>query len=193
MMTALAKLVAMCFKHARTRADLIEVLGRWMDVVRQVAGAAHGLEALARVMRYILEVNEHVEPEALQAPPGTRDRSRSEGRHHDRGTATHRAGPPAGPSARPSRRGSSRGSVRCCCVSCSNASAARWTPRSSAGSRRRPSSSSMPGRAACSRLPRSPSCWPTEPRQQQHGRPIQLAARDSPRYWLPPPSARGSP
>jgi hypothetical protein len=67
MMTALAKLVAMCFKHARTRADLIEVLGRWMDVVRQVAGAAHGLEALARVMRYILEVNEHVEPEALPA------------------------------------------------------------------------------------------------------------------------------
>jgi len=64
--TALAKLVTMCFKHARTRADFVQVLGRWMDVARDVAEAPHGLEALAQVMRYILEVNEHVEPEALQ-------------------------------------------------------------------------------------------------------------------------------
>jgi predicted transposase/invertase (TIGR01784 family) len=67
MRTALAKLVAMCFKYARTRADFIQILGRWMDVAREVARASHGLEALAQVMRYILEVNEHVEPEALQA------------------------------------------------------------------------------------------------------------------------------
>jgi hypothetical protein len=38
-----------------------------MDVVREVVRAPHGLEALAQVMRYILEVNEHVGPEALQA------------------------------------------------------------------------------------------------------------------------------
>jgi Domain of unknown function (DUF4351) len=31
-----------------------------------VIRAPHGLEALAQVMRYILEVNEHVEPEGLQ-------------------------------------------------------------------------------------------------------------------------------
>jgi predicted transposase YdaD len=43
-----------------------EALGRWMDVAGQVARAPHGLEALAQVMRYILEVNEHVEPEELQ-------------------------------------------------------------------------------------------------------------------------------
>ncbi|HZJ66140.1 MAG TPA: Rpn family recombination-promoting nuclease/putative transposase [Kofleriaceae bacterium] len=64
--TALAKLVAMCFKYARTRADFIHILGRWMDVAREVVGAPHGLQALALVMRYILEVSEHVEPEELQ-------------------------------------------------------------------------------------------------------------------------------
>jgi hypothetical protein len=66
MRTALIKLVALCFKHARTRADFLQILGRWMDVVREVARAPHGLEALAQVMQYILEVNDHVEPEQLQ-------------------------------------------------------------------------------------------------------------------------------
>ncbi|MEO7730454.1 MAG: hypothetical protein ABIY55_05740 [Kofleriaceae bacterium] len=32
-----------------------------------VASAPNGIEALAQVMRYILLVNNHVEPEALQA------------------------------------------------------------------------------------------------------------------------------
>ena len=67
MRSSLAKLVAMCFKYARTRSDFLQILGRWMDVVREVVRAPHGLEALAQVMRYILEVNEHVGPEALQA------------------------------------------------------------------------------------------------------------------------------
>jgi predicted transposase/invertase (TIGR01784 family) len=66
MMTALAKLVAMCFKYARTGADFVEHLARWMNVVREVARAPNGLEALAQVMHYILEVNEHVGSEALQ-------------------------------------------------------------------------------------------------------------------------------
>jgi hypothetical protein len=39
----------------------------WADVVREVVRAPHGLQALALVMRYILLVNDHVEPEALQA------------------------------------------------------------------------------------------------------------------------------
>ncbi|HEX7838159.1 MAG TPA: Rpn family recombination-promoting nuclease/putative transposase [Kofleriaceae bacterium] len=67
MRTALAKLVAMCFKYARTRADFLQILGRWMGVVREVVRAPNGLEALAQVIRYILEVNEHVVPEALEA------------------------------------------------------------------------------------------------------------------------------
>jgi predicted transposase/invertase (TIGR01784 family) len=66
-MTALAKLVAMCFKHARTAPDFVQILGRWANVVREVAGALNGLDALAQVMRYVLEVNEHVSPQALQA------------------------------------------------------------------------------------------------------------------------------
>jgi hypothetical protein len=66
MRTALARLVAMCFKYARTRADFVEILGRWMDVAGEVARAPHGLQALAQVMRYILEVNEHVGSEELQ-------------------------------------------------------------------------------------------------------------------------------
>ena len=66
-MTALARLVQACFKHARTRADLLEILGGWAEVVRDVIRAPHGLEALALVMRYILLVNDHVEPEELQA------------------------------------------------------------------------------------------------------------------------------
>ncbi len=66
MRTALGKLVTMCLKHARTRADIVQILSRWKDVAREVARAPHGLEALAQVMRYILEVNEHVEPEELQ-------------------------------------------------------------------------------------------------------------------------------
>jgi predicted transposase YdaD len=65
--TALGKLVSMCFKYARTSADFVEILSRWMDVAREVARAPNGLTALAQVVRYILEVNEHVEPEALQA------------------------------------------------------------------------------------------------------------------------------
>lgn len=65
--TALARLTAMCFKHGRTRSDLLQILGQWIDVMREVAGAPNGLEALARVMRYILQVNEHVAPVALEA------------------------------------------------------------------------------------------------------------------------------
>ncbi len=66
-MTALVKLVAMCFKHARRGEDFVQILGRWMDVAREVARAPNGLQALAPVMRYILEVNEHVAPETLKA------------------------------------------------------------------------------------------------------------------------------
>jgi hypothetical protein len=66
MMTALAKLVAMCFKHARTREDFIKILIRWMDIVREVARAPNGLKALAQVLCYILEVNDHVGEEELK-------------------------------------------------------------------------------------------------------------------------------
>lgn len=66
-MTAVAKLVALCFKHARTSPDFMLVLGRWMDVVREVVQAPNGLSALAQVLCYILQVSEHVEREELKA------------------------------------------------------------------------------------------------------------------------------
>ena len=53
-------------EHSWPSCACVQILGRWMDVAREVARAPHGLEALAQVMRYILEVNEHVEPEELQ-------------------------------------------------------------------------------------------------------------------------------
>jgi hypothetical protein len=66
-MTAVAKLVALCFKHARTNPDFMGLLGRWMDVVREVVQAPNGLTALAQVLCYVLQVSEHVEREALKA------------------------------------------------------------------------------------------------------------------------------
>jgi hypothetical protein len=42
------ELVAMCFKHARTAPDFLQILGRWMNVVREVIAAPNGLEALPR-------------------------------------------------------------------------------------------------------------------------------------------------
>src|SRR5689334_12440721 len=65
--TALAKLVSMCFKYARTSTDFIEILSDWMDVAREVARAPNGLAALAPVLRYILQVNQQVERGALEA------------------------------------------------------------------------------------------------------------------------------
>jgi predicted transposase/invertase (TIGR01784 family) len=66
-MTALGRLVAVCFKFARTRPDLLDILAGWADVVREVAGAPNGLEALELVMRYILEVSDHVDLDELKA------------------------------------------------------------------------------------------------------------------------------
>jgi len=66
-MTALGKLAVVCLKHARTRKDLVEILGSWADVMREVVAAANGLEALESVMRYIYIVNDDFQPEALQA------------------------------------------------------------------------------------------------------------------------------
>jgi predicted transposase/invertase (TIGR01784 family) len=66
-MTAVAKLVALCFKHARTSPDFMAILGRWMDVVREVVQAPNGLSALAQVLCYVLQVSEYVEREELKA------------------------------------------------------------------------------------------------------------------------------
>ena len=64
--TAVVKLLALCFKYARTSSDFLSILGRWMDVVGEVARAPNGLSALAQLLCYVLQVNEHVQREQLQ-------------------------------------------------------------------------------------------------------------------------------
>jgi predicted transposase/invertase (TIGR01784 family) len=66
-MTGVAKLVTLCLKHARTSPDFMGILGRWIDVVREVVQAPNGLSALAQVLCYILRVSEHVERDELKA------------------------------------------------------------------------------------------------------------------------------
>ena len=66
-LTALGKLAVICLKHARARADFLDIFARWMDEVREVARTPTGLKALAQVIRYILQVHQPSQREALEA------------------------------------------------------------------------------------------------------------------------------
>jgi predicted transposase/invertase (TIGR01784 family) len=63
--TALARLSLWCLRHAREPWELVDRLGAWLDLVREVRGAPHGVAALVRIMRYIFATNEPDQPEAL--------------------------------------------------------------------------------------------------------------------------------
>lgn len=65
--TAAVKLLALCYKHARTAPHFLTLLGQWRDVVAEVVEAPNGLAALAQLLWYILRVSEHVQREALEA------------------------------------------------------------------------------------------------------------------------------
>jgi predicted transposase/invertase (TIGR01784 family) len=65
-MSALGRLVQVCFKYARTAPNLLEVLTRWADVMGDVAGAPNGLAALEMVMQYVVMANNRFEPHELQ-------------------------------------------------------------------------------------------------------------------------------
>ncbi|MFT3763943.1 MAG: Rpn family recombination-promoting nuclease/putative transposase [Minicystis sp.] len=64
-MTALARLALFCLRHAREPAELVDALGRWIDLVREVRAAPGGGEALARIWRYIFVVSNPAQPEDL--------------------------------------------------------------------------------------------------------------------------------
>lgn len=64
-MTALGRFALGCLKHARTDADLIEILEGWADVICEAFATPQAVEALRLVMRYILRVNDHVKRETL--------------------------------------------------------------------------------------------------------------------------------
>ncbi len=64
--TARGKLTILLLKHGRRDADLLRRLARWMDLIREVVWAPNGLDALASLLRYIFEVNEHIQRDELQ-------------------------------------------------------------------------------------------------------------------------------
>jgi hypothetical protein len=53
--------------HAREPWELVDRLGTWLDLVREVRRAPHGVAALVLIMRYIFAVNEADKPEELVA------------------------------------------------------------------------------------------------------------------------------
>ena len=66
MMTALAKLAAVSLKHVRSGDDPIRWLAEWVELIHDVLQAPRGLEALERVLRYIVLADERAEIEALR-------------------------------------------------------------------------------------------------------------------------------
>ena len=64
--SAAAVATFVCLKYSRSPEDIIAVFRRWTDILVQVAMAPNGLEALELLMRYILLVDETVEPKHLQ-------------------------------------------------------------------------------------------------------------------------------
>jgi predicted transposase/invertase (TIGR01784 family) len=64
--TALARLVLISLKHARHSEDLGDRLVAAAQMFREVLQAPQGLSALARLLRYILLVSDHVTPRELR-------------------------------------------------------------------------------------------------------------------------------
>jgi len=65
-MTAMGLLALLLLKNARHRPDLLDCLATWADAIREVLRAPDGLRALEAFVRYILEVSDHVTPEAIE-------------------------------------------------------------------------------------------------------------------------------
>jgi predicted transposase/invertase (TIGR01784 family) len=64
--TTLARLVLISLKHARHSEDLSDRLIAVAEMFQEILEAPHGLTALARVLRYILLVSDHVTPRELR-------------------------------------------------------------------------------------------------------------------------------
>jgi hypothetical protein len=64
-MTALARLALWCLRHAREPRVLVERLGAWTGLVREVRAAPDGTAALVLILRYIFAVSEPKEPKEL--------------------------------------------------------------------------------------------------------------------------------
>ncbi len=56
-MTALGRLVLVCFRHSRAPEELVRRLGAWADLALEVMTAPHGRAALEAVLRYVMMVH----------------------------------------------------------------------------------------------------------------------------------------
>lgn len=66
-MTALGRLVFYLFRHARSPEQLFEGLGRWTDVLVEVADSPNGGAAIAAVLEYLRSVTRRDETEVVMA------------------------------------------------------------------------------------------------------------------------------
>ena len=64
-MTALVRLCLWCLRHAREPEVLVDRLGAWMSLVREVLRAPDGMAAVVLIMRYILEASQPEKPDVL--------------------------------------------------------------------------------------------------------------------------------
>jgi predicted transposase/invertase (TIGR01784 family) len=64
-MSAFARMVLWCLRHAREPETLVQRLGRWLDLVREVRRTPNGPAALRTLWRYILAANERGEPDEV--------------------------------------------------------------------------------------------------------------------------------
>jgi len=61
----LARLSLWCPRRAHAPRELVDRLGAWADLVREVRRAPNGMAVLVLIMRYIFATNEPDQPEAL--------------------------------------------------------------------------------------------------------------------------------
>jgi Putative transposase, YhgA-like len=103
-MSAFARLVLFCLRHAREPEQIVERLGQWRAIVREVQQAPNGAAALRVIWRYILGTSDrgksdefvrrlvaaagpHVEEEIVTIADQLREEGRQEGRKEGRRTA----------------------------------------------------------------------------------------------------------
>jgi len=64
-MSALGRLVLWCLRSGRNPAWIVQNIGEWVELIREVRRAPHGAAALAMIWRYILTVEKRQTPEEV--------------------------------------------------------------------------------------------------------------------------------
>jgi len=66
-MSALGRLSLWCLRHARSPEQIVDGMGQWVSLVREVRRAPHGMAALVTIWRYVLLVGERFGPDDMVA------------------------------------------------------------------------------------------------------------------------------